>query len=164
MDSGLIFTLGAAFGLLGGVGFVLLLVCSDDYATAYFSERWHRLGVPRSNTAEAQGTANVVKSSEQIDQVEQPRPACGSVGRGISLLLVAVLLDGCASSAGGVRVSSAPVRVEALPACGFEAPYLPDPCRLEIAPGEWLRISNPAPQETKRHGWLWWLLLSLVTL
>jgi hypothetical protein len=201
MDSGLVFSLGVAFGLLGGVGFILLLVCSDDYASAYFSERWHRLGVPRSAiNPEAQETA--VNSKEQVSQSpesqtasEQPRPACGSVGRGISLLLLAVLLGGCATTHGGsgehtsvgggvgdvhgatrsvrgVMSSSAPAskpsptspRTEDLPICGFAEPYLPEPCRLEVTPGEWMRVSNPHPKATKHHSWLWWLLLSLVTL
>lgn len=198
MDSGLVFSLGMAFGLLGGVGFILLLVCSDDYASAYFSERWHRLGVPRSAiNPEAQETA--VNSKEQVSQSpesqtasEQPRPACGSVGRGISLLLLAVLLGGCATTHGGsgehtsvgggvvgspraalpgqtaalASAGQSPTspRTEDLPICGFEAPYLPEPCRLEVTPGEWMRVSNPRPKATKHHSWLWWLLLSLVTL
>lgn len=185
MDSGLIFVFGVAFGLLGGVGFVLLLIGSDDYATAYFRAYWSRLGDQREQV-EAQGSngkpkENVSQSTES-QTVEPPRPVETRPGRGILALLLALLLSGCASVGGGVGyVQSRHVRegdstrgefaqqptsprTEELPVCGFEAPYLPDPCRLEVTPGEWLRISNPKPKETKKHGWLWWLLISLMTI
>lgn len=185
MDTGLIFVFGVAFGLLGGVGFILLLIGSDDYATAYFRAYWSRLGDQREQV-EAQGSngkpkENVSQSTES-QTVEPPRPVETRPGRGILALLLALLVSGCASVGGGVvgspraalpgqtaalaSAGQSPTspRTEELPVCGFEAPYLPDPCRLEVAPGEWLRISNPKPKETKKHGWLWWLLISLVTI
>lgn len=188
MDSGLIFTLGVAFGLLGGIGFILLLIGTDDYATAYFSAYWRRLGAPGAAiNPEAQETAvnskeNVSQSPESQTAVEPPRPACGSVGRGISLLLLAVLLGGCASVGGGVAGSpraalpgqtaalasagQSPTspRTEDLPVCGMEDPYLPDPCRIEITKGEWLRVSNAGPKKSqKHHSKWWWILITLIT-
>lgn len=73
------------------------------------------------------------------------------------VLSAALALSACATSR-----PQAPrvVPTASVPRCGFEAPYLPDPCRMEVAPGEWLVISNPNPKETKRHGWLWWLLVA----
>lgn len=83
-------------------------------------------------------------------------------------LLAALLLTGCATThGGGMGYGEAPgaaskLNVESLPVCGFEAPYLPEPCRMQVAPGEWLAVRNPKPEPTKHHGWLWWLLVGVV--
>lgn len=181
MDPGFLFTVGVACGVLGTACFVWLLLMCDPDACAYFSVRLDRLGVQRTRRA-AQDSVNVVSS--ESGQVEQPRGGSGSLPRGtLALLLAVVLVSGCASVGGGVGDVHAALsvrrsasdreataqpptspRTEELPVCGFEAPYLPDPCRMEVTPGEWLRVSNPRPQPTKRHGWLWWVLVSLVTL
>lgn len=47
-----------------------------------------------------------------------------------------------------------------VPPCAFEAPYLPDPCRLEITPGEWLVVRNPKVEPASKPRW-WWALLVL---
>lgn len=90
------------------------------------------------------------------------------------LLLAAaclILLSGCASAPRDKGWYTPPVellRAAEPPPCAFEDPYLPEPCTIEVAPGERLVVRNAAPegrgpQGAKRHGWLWWLLLSLVT-
>lgn len=164
MDQGLIFCLGVAFGLLGGVGFVLLLICTDDYATAYFSAYWSRLG-GRLARDSAQGLP--VNAKENVSQSTKSdsgeRPGASGSAPGILGLLLVALLSGCASA----PVKTAPavsVPVAQLPVCGFEEPYIPDPCRKEVTPGEWLAISNPTPEPTKKHSWIWWFFLALVTL
>lgn len=164
MDSGLIFSLGVAFGLLGGVGFILLLIGTDDYATAYFSAYWSRLG---GRLARDSAQDEAVNLKENVSQESNPdsgeRPGASGSAPGILCLLLVALLSGCATA----TVKTAPavsVPVAQLPVCGFEEPYLPDPCRKEVTPGEWLAISNPAPEPTKKHGWVWWLLIGLVTL
>lgn len=71
-------------------------------------------------------------------------------------VLAAVLLSACATA----RPHAAPSAIPAssVAPCGFEAPYLPDPCRMEVAPGEWLVIRNPAVKPASRPRW-WWALL-----
>lgn len=39
---------------------------------------------------------------------------------------------------------------------------LPDPCRYEVAPGEWLTVRQSRPQPSKAHGKLWWFFLALL--
>lgn len=204
MDSGLIFTVGVAFGILGALGFILLLIGTDEYATAYFSAYWSRLGGRRARTVEAQesSTQEEKVSRDPISVAEQPCPraSSGSVARGLFIVL-ALLLSGCAhggagghvsaSVGGGVgdvhagssraRMKGAPrtgaaftstskpsptsPRTEDLPRCSFEDPWLPEPCRIEVAPGEWLLVRNAGPErEQKRHSRWWWLLVALVTL
>lgn len=89
------------------------------------------------------------------------------------ILLAAVcliLLSGCASAPRDKGWYSPPVDLRAaqVPPCAFEDPYLPEPCTLEIAPGEKLVVRNAAPEgrgggEARKHSFWWWLLLSLVT-
>lgn len=80
-------------------------------------------------------------------------------------ILLALIAGGCAHGGSGSHISTQmQPPVMSLPICGFEEPYLPDPCRKEITPGEWLRISNPQVRATKHHGWLWWFFLALVTI
>lgn len=77
-------------------------------------------------------------------------------------ILAALLTASCAS---------APVRVDlmALPVCSMDtgASWLPDPCRYEVRPGEWLRVSTPMPEgpgepaKAKRRPW-WAVLLGLL--
>lgn len=194
MDSGLIFTLGVAFGLLGGVGFILLLIGTDEYATAYFSAYWRRLGAPGATiNPEAQETA--VNSKENVSQESSldsgERPGASGSAPGILALLLAVMLCGCATThggsgghtsvgggvgdvragqgypaGGGTSAAQPPTspRAEDLPVCGMEDPYLPDPCRIEITKGEWLRVSNAGPKKSqKHHSKWWWLLITLIT-
>lgn len=80
------------------------------------------------------------------------------------------ILMGCASTPKDKGWYSPPVELRAAepPPCAFEDPYLPEPCTIEVAPGEKLVVRNAAPEgrgekDAKRHSWLWWLLLSLVT-
>ena len=171
MDQGAIFVLGVAFGLLGGIGFILLLIGSDDYATAYFSAYWRRLGAPGAAiNPEAQETA--VNSKEQAYKENLgnsgERPGGSGSSPGLLALALAVLLTGCAHGGAGGHVSAlAPLpAAAAVPVCGFEAPYLPDPCKVQVAPGEWLVVSEsrtPNPQVKKHSRW-WWLLMALVTI
>ena len=43
--------------------------------------------------------------------------------------------------------------------------YLPDPCRMEVTPGEWLKVSSPKPEgvgdaaKPKKHKW-WTVVLA----
>lgn len=84
--------------------------------------------------------------------------------RPAALVLCAALAAGCAHG-GAAKVDARPMPpVASLPVCGFEAPYLPEPCRMQVAPGEWLAVRNPKPQETKPHSRWWWLLMALVAL
>lgn len=193
MDSGLIFTLGVAFGLLGGVGFILLLIGTDDYATAYFSAQARRLGASwAAINPEAKQTVNSKENVSQESSLDSgERPGASGSAPGILALLLAVLLVGCAhggvgghvspSVGGGVagvhsqsrpgetgrtdtpQLATSP-RTEDLPVCGMEDPYLPDPCRIEITKGEWLRVSNAGPKKSqKHHSKWWWLLITLIT-
>lgn len=80
----------------------------------------------------------------------------------LACLMLALLLSACAHGGQGGGVTYCPRPVETLPVCGFEAPYLPDPCKLEVRKGEWLAIRNPRPEPTKHHGWLWWALIGVL--
>lgn len=80
---------------------------------------------------------------------------------------VVLLLSGCATKHGsGMGHGEAPgapkPSVMDLPVCGFESPYLPEPCRMQVQPGEWLAIRNPKPEPTRHHGWLWWALVGVI--
>lgn len=51
-----------------------------------------------------------------------------------------------------------------VPPCAFEDPYLPEPCFMALPSGERLVVVNPRPAPTRHHGWLWWVLVGLITL
>ena len=55
---------------------------------------------------------------------------------------------------------SGSVPVSSLPRCGFEAPYLPEPCKVEVTKGEWLAVRNPKLKPVKHHTWVWWFLVA----
>ncbi len=75
-------------------------------------------------------------------------------------LALALLLGACASAPPRVAARPDPAT---LPVCGFVDPTIPDPCRWEVRPGEWLVVRNAHPETpTRRHGWLWWAFLAVV--
>lgn len=73
-----------------------------------------------------------------------------------AVLAGALALSACATALPQAAPSAIPAA--SVPVCGFEAPYLPDPCRMEVAPGEWLVVRNPAVKPASRPRW-WWALL-----
>ena len=86
----------------------------------------------------------------------------------IIFLTLAILSEGCASASkpqlGRTGVYESPMPIEDIPPCAFEDPYLPEPCKMEVTKGEWLVVRNPRPEPTKKHNWLWWFFLALVTI
>lgn len=81
-------------------------------------------------------------------------------------LTLAFLSEGCASvpQVGRTGISSSPIPIEQIPPCAFEDPYIPEPCKMEVTEGEWLIVRNPRPEPTKKHNWLWWFFLALMTI
>lgn len=78
-------------------------------------------------------------------------------------ILAALLTASCASAPRQARP------LMALPVCLMDtgASWLPDPCRYEVRPGEWLRVSTLMPEgpgdpaKAKRRPW-WAVLLGLL--
>lgn len=81
-------------------------------------------------------------------------------------LTLAFLAEGCASAPKDKVWYAPPVelRADQVPPCAFEDPYIPEPCKMEVTKGEWLIVRNPRPEPTKKHNWLWWFFLALVTI
>ena len=87
MDQGLIFVIGVLLGALGSSLLIWLLLVLDTDAADSISAYWSRLG-GRLARDSAQGLP--VNAKEHVSQransqvaVEQPRPGCGSSGRGL---------------------------------------------------------------------------------
>jgi hypothetical protein len=78
---------------------------------------------------------------------------------------VALLILGCASA----KPAQPRLDPHRLDACTIwedsNGSYtLPDPCRYEVAPGEWLAVRTPRAEPSKRHSRLWWLLTALLVI
>jgi len=183
MDQGFIFVLGALLGALGTALLLWLLLVLDTDAAESISAHWSRLGGwwAKREAQDVSSTKGHVYR-ETLDSGRAPgRERTPEFPRPGLLILLALLLSGCASVGGGgegghvvalavtgelktPQPSPSP-RTEELPVCGMEDPYLPDPCRIEVTKGEWLRVSNAGPEKPqKHHSKWWWLLISLVTL
>ncbi len=73
----------------------------------------------------------------------------------------ALVLSGCASMRIPPLVDTSAVSVCSTWSDANGSYTLPDPCRYEVTPGEWLIVRHAQPKP-EGHSRLWWLMLALL--